>query len=207
VVSGPVGLEPTTRGLKGRSIAATWPLPATVFSLRSPLAPPADHGRRHFMPRTMPRRFGPVRLVTAGRLRPSRRARSVQRGTSSTCVSARQRSRCPRSPGRGYPGGVPNLEDDSHAAAAHFEWPMYPAHSSRSPQARVRYDRLKTVADETLRRSHPPSRQPRGEIAAAASAHVRLFPLHNDPWRRSAQARSEYRPQAEDISAPAPIPQ
>ena len=28
-------------------------------------------------------------------------------------------------------------------------------------------------------------------FAAAASENVRLFPFHNDQWRRSAQARSE----------------
>jgi hypothetical protein len=99
---------------------------------------------------------------------PSRQAqaRSVERGASSTeCVSARQRSRCPRSPGqrlprrcappprrpaRGrQPGRPPRLADVPGAFGV--------GHLKRVSK----YDRLKTVADETLRRSHPPSRHDR----------------------------------------------
>jgi hypothetical protein len=98
---GPWGSNPQP-AVKGRRITAHCGLYLRLCPQpRAPPAAPADHGQRHFMPRTMPRRLGPVRLVTAGRLRPSRQARSVEREASSTeWVSARQRSRCPRSPGQ-----------------------------------------------------------------------------------------------------------
>ena len=53
----------------------------------------------------MPRRLGPVRYGTAGRLHPSRQARSVERGASSAeCVSTRQRPGARTRQGSGHPG-------------------------------------------------------------------------------------------------------
>jgi hypothetical protein len=67
---------------------------------------------------------------------------SIERGASST-ESACRRGKglgAHARQGGGYPGGVLHLETDSHVdgnPAAQLDWPMYPAHSSRSPQARV----------------------------------------------------------------------
>jgi hypothetical protein len=88
-------------------------------------------------------------FITAGRLRPSRQARqsSVERVPRSACrrdndlgVRGRQDS--------GYPGGV--LPPRRRLARGRqpgrpFDWPMYPAHSSRSPHARVQMRPLKDV--------------------------------------------------------------
>jgi hypothetical protein len=58
-----------------------------------PTSPPADHNGRHFMPRTMPRR-------SAGRLRPSRQVRSVEREASSTGVRVGEARSSPPASGR-----------------------------------------------------------------------------------------------------------
>jgi hypothetical protein len=60
---------------------------------------------------------------------------------------------------------VLHLEDDSQVAAVHFDWPIHAAYSESVTSCVSRYDRLNTVAEETLRRSHPANRHDREEIS------------------------------------------
>jgi hypothetical protein len=86
------------------------------------------------------------------------------------CVSARQRSRCPRSPARG--SGYPDGCAPPRRRLARGRQPGRALRLADVPGAfgvghlkRVsRSDRLTTVADETLRRSHPPNRPDRERI-------------------------------------------
>ena len=49
------GSNPHWADFRDAASRPLWPLPATMSTLDPPPAPPTDRGRRHFMPRTMPR--------------------------------------------------------------------------------------------------------------------------------------------------------
>ena len=56
------GSNPHKADFKDAALRRPWPLPATMPPLPAPPAPRAGHSRRHFMPRTMPRRGARVRV-------------------------------------------------------------------------------------------------------------------------------------------------